>query len=380
MTLVRVWKVVASLLAGVLIVGCGDRAARILPASGRAAASESPARPRFIPQSVSFTSPSRGWAWGPAAHSSKAGVLARTDDGGRTWGVVRTPGIRYPQVGYPGGVSGVRFVDRLHGYLFGGQLWRTVDGGKRWLRLHTRAPVVDMETGAGRAYALVPGCASVDRCQTARLHRVSGGLGRALPPVAVNANWYSLVVHGNSVYLLTPSHPHGNALRAAALWVSHNLGGSWMRLSAPCRWPGALGGTLAAWSSSGLALACGSEPGAGNQAKTFYVSTDGGVRWRLTGRLAFGPGYIASLAAADRLTWVLTEGRLPTIEVTHDGGRSWRAALPTQRGTGDEGWGYVAFTDRAQAVAVPWTLNGSVLAFTRDGARTWTEVAFPSGR
>lgn len=371
---------VALLLAGVLIVGCGERAALVPPTSGRAAASDATARPRFIPRSVSFISPSLGWAWGPAAHSSRAGVLARTDDGGRTWSVVRTPGMGYAQVGYPGGVSGVRFVDRLHGYLFGGQLWRTVDGGKRWLRLHTRGLVLDMETGAGRAYALVLACASVERCQTAHLYRVSGGLGRALPPLSVNANWYSLVVHRNSVYLLTASQPHGNALRAAALWVSHNLGGSWMRLSAPCGWPGALGGTLAAWSSSGLALACGSEPGTGNQAKTFYVSTDAGVRWRLTGRLAFGPGYIASLSAADRLTWVLAEGRQPAIEVTHDGGRSWRGALPTQRGTGDEGWGYVAFTDRAQAVAVPWTLNGSVLAFTHDGARTWTEVAFPSGR
>src|SRR6202030_4298787 len=81
MRLVGVSEGVALLLAGVLIFGCGERAALVPPTSRRAAPSDATARPRFIPRSVSFISPSLGWAWGPAAHSSRAGVLARTDDG-----------------------------------------------------------------------------------------------------------------------------------------------------------------------------------------------------------------------------------------------------------------------------------------------------------
>ena len=40
---------------------------------------------RFSPQSISFVSPSVGWAWGPAHWIPSPGVLARTVDGGRTW-------------------------------------------------------------------------------------------------------------------------------------------------------------------------------------------------------------------------------------------------------------------------------------------------------
>jgi hypothetical protein len=41
-----------------------------------------------------------------------------------------------------------------------------------------------------------------------------------------------------------------------------------------------------------------------------------------------------------------------------------------------EGWGQVVFINRRRGFAVPWTLNGDVLAFTADGGRAWREVAF----
>jgi hypothetical protein len=161
------------------------------------------------------------------------------------------------------------------------------------------------------------------------------------------------------------------------LWASPDAGRSWQRLTTPCRWPGANGAALAAWSASRLALACGGEPGAGNQAKTFHVSTDGAANWRLTGRIGMRPGYVTSLAAGGPHTWALAEAR-GTIEISRDGGRSWRGATFADPRAAVEGWGNVAFIDPTHAVAVPWTLNGAVLALTGDGVRRWTEVSFGS--
>jgi hypothetical protein len=60
--------------------------------SGRAPAAKStvPLQPRFIPRSVSFVSPSRGWAWGPAGQAELGpGLMATTSDGGRSWTEVK---------------------------------------------------------------------------------------------------------------------------------------------------------------------------------------------------------------------------------------------------------------------------------------------------
>jgi photosystem II stability/assembly factor-like uncharacterized protein len=349
-------------------------------------------QPRFDPQSVSFISPAIGWAWGPGVrwltHGYGPGVLARTDDGGRHWRVIPSPGIDYASPSaYPfRWASGVRFVDRRRGYLFGAELYATRDGGRHWAQVRPTRQIFDLEVGAGRAYALVAGCGAVRACTQAYLYRLRNG-GRTLTrigpmsPVDPNAQ---LVVHGQSVFLLAPA-PARLISAPIPLWVSPNGGRSWLQRVAPCR--GALQPeALAAWSSAGLALACGGEPGTGFQRKTFFVSTDGGAHWRLAGQVPSPPrtggmsgGYIASLAAADQDTWVLGEGR-GTMLVTHDGGRSWRPAAFTGKQSSVEGWGYASFTDARHGVAVPWTLNGSVLAFTNNAGHAWTETPFPSPR
>jgi photosystem II stability/assembly factor-like uncharacterized protein len=172
--------------------------------------------PRFIPRSVSFISPSVGWALGPIGRAEVGpALLAMTTDGGRSWRAVNAPGLPDAPDGYPKG-----------------------------------------------------------------------------PTLPVGGAWPQLVVRGRGVYVLASEH----------LWASDDAGRSWQRLTTPCTWPGANGATLAAWSASGLALACGSQPG----------------------------------------------------------------------------WGEVSLTDATHGVAVPWTLSGSVLAFTSDGGRRWTEVGFTS--
>jgi hypothetical protein len=310
-------------------------------------------------------------------------VLARTDSYGRTWTALPTPHIEYTEAGdLPNrGVSSVRFVTPLDGYLFGGQLFATSDGGITWNRRRPPGLVEDLEAGAGRAYALVAPCRSFDPCRHTRLYQVldDGSEFVALGPVGGPGS--SLVVHGLNLYLLAQPPQHLRPPSSTTLWTSHDGGVSWLRLRAPCGGLAWTGADLAAWSGLGLALACIGQSSAGSQGKAFYVSTDGGARWQLTDRFSFDAGYVASLAAADRSTWVLGEGRNPWIEISRDGGRTWHPAAFRGSDNDDvEGWGYVGFTDASQAVAVPWTLNGSVLAFTDDQGHTWRQIAFPSGR
>lgn len=390
-----------TVLAGLAAVGVflsvGGGGTRSRGASGGGSAEAAKAsvsgEPRFDPQSVSFISPSVGWAWGPGiaslAHGHGPGVLARTQDGGRHWTVVPTRGIDYqPPSAYPADwASGVRFVDRQHGYLFGGALYATADGGRHWTQIRPPNRILDLEVGAGRVYAVMAGCRGLAACTEDDLYRLANG-GRKFiktgPPSPVDPSTGQLVVRGPNVFLLAPP-PAYRVSTALPLWVSANGGRSWQRRLAPCR--GAIApDALAAWSASGLALACGGEPGVGFQTKTFYLSTDGGAHWRLAGHVP-GPrrlrgmsgGYIASLAAADQNTWALGEGR-GTILITHDAGRTWSDAAFTGSLGPVEGWGYVNFIDARHGVAVPWTLNGSVLAFTNNAGHAWNEVPFATPR
>jgi photosystem II stability/assembly factor-like uncharacterized protein len=263
----------------------------------------------------------------------------------------------------------VRFEDRHHGFLFGGPLLETEDGGRSWRLVGSAVPVIDVEVSHRAAYGLA---LDWPREQTARLYRVTATRAVRIGPVLrVDGRWPQLVVHGRAVYLLAP----GAIGRRAILWASHDAGRSWRRLSAPCTWPGANGAALAAWSPSELALVCGSQPTTGHQAKAFYVSTDGGAHWRLTARIAFTPGYLTSLAAGSVNHWVLAEAR-DGLSAGFDSGQTWRPGLFAPTVADVEGWGYVAFIDRTHAVAVPWTLNGDVLAFSADAGHTWREVTF----
>lgn len=381
-------------LAAFLGVGGGGTERLGASKGGDAAAPRTPVatQPRFDPQSVSFVAPEIGWAWGPAARWTMRGfgpgVLARTIDGGRQWSIVRTPGIEYAAVAsYRGWASGVRFVDRRHGYLFGGELYATYDGGRHWTRIYSPNSIADLEVGAGRAYAVIAGCRGLRACTEGYLYRLEDGGRRFVrigPSSPIGPEAGLLAVHGRSVYLLAPP-PAYELSRVIPLWVSTNGGRSWRRRSAPCHGQ-VTPDVLAAWSTSGLALACGGQPGAGFQDKTFYLSNDGGAHWRLAGTIP-GParldgksaGYIASLAAADQDTWVLGEAR-GTLLITHDAGRSWQDATFTGRLRPVEGWGYVNFNGPGHGVAVPWTLNGSVLAFTSNAGRAWNEIPFPTPR
>ena len=395
-------RVLGAFLAAVIVAGCSSSThPRTTPASTpsssldlvpatTAAVPTTPAppravpgRPAFDPQSVTFVSDSLGWAWGPTpagiTTGSIPGVLARTNNYGRTWAVVPTPGINYAGAGFTQDRSafGVRFTDSSHGFLFGDALFATADSGITWTQEPAPHPILDLEAGAGVAYALMRDCPTADQCQTAHLYQVQNG-GRRLaqvlgPSVSAQSN---LVVRGTTLYLLSASLTGTNGFPGPMSLWARSLGSAWQQLATPCGWSGALGGALAAWSGSGLALVCGGEPSAGQQLKTAYSSTNGGRHWQSAAASPTSAGYVASLAAAGPTTWALGESR-GQIEVTHDAGRTWSTVDPTGSSEPEEGFWNVGFTDAIHGVAVSSTPYGSVLAFTYDAAHTWIPAQFP---
>jgi hypothetical protein len=360
-----------ALTVGLALVAAAVMATRA-PAGGRpvtagrhAAGHAAAGTPHLLPQSVSFVSASTGWVWGPtawpAAGRAEPGVLARTDDGGHTWHPVPIPaGIDFADP-WRGGVQGVHFLDRRHGYLYGSELWYTADGGRRWRRAHLTGAVLDIRGH----FALVMPCAGPRPCAAAVLDRLAGPQLRRVLPAAVS-EYASFAVHGASAYLASPGD--------TVLWASGDDGRTWHRMGAPCPGARTAAVALAAWSRSGLAVACGGEPGAGQQAKTFALSTDGGRTWSQRSARPMSAGYVGSLAALDRRTWVFAQVRFPMLEVSHDGGRTWTA--PRSTGFSGEWWGSLSFFGQGELVAAPATLNGTALLFGADGARRWRAARF----
>jgi photosystem II stability/assembly factor-like uncharacterized protein len=312
------------------------------------------------------------WPNGPTTD----GVLATTDDGGRTWSQLPIPKVRY---GWGHGAAlQVRFADRDHGYLFGSGFYLTTDGGRQWRRQAAPGTITDLQASGGRVYALVESCPDGHPdCGTRRLYTGAVGDGQlrlvdAVPASSITA----LAVSRHRVYLITvPTSLSLDASAASTLWASAD-GRNWSRGSTPCTWPDTQAAALAAWADTGLALICGDEPSAGQQPKTAYRSTDGGAHWSRQADLS-GGGYVGSLAAADNSTWLFGEDRGGLL-VTQDGGRTWTPThfQSTSDGSPVEGWGQVLFTDAEHAVAVPSTLNGAVLAFSANRGDGWTVEHF----
>jgi photosystem II stability/assembly factor-like uncharacterized protein len=332
-------------------------------------------RPRFIAMSTSFTSASQGWAWGPEYWPASApvpGVLASTDDGGRSWRVVgapHVPGSAYTGRGFR--LSQVLFTDARVGYLYGRQLYVTTNGGRHWRRADVSGEVTAVQVVGGSAFALASDCTQADECSTGHLEQAADGSASfhdvpGIPEFDVRRA--SFATSRDAVVLVTPPTSSASAFR---VWVEHD--GAWQSHAAPCAGE-PVTASAAAIDGNRLAMACGIGAGAGNQTKTVYESSDRGATWTRRANLGFTGGYVAGLAAATADTWVMSETRGGML-VSHDAGRTWRPVRILGRAE-VEGWIDVRFSDSQHGAAAPSTLNGDLVAVTADGGDTWRVTHF----
>jgi hypothetical protein len=337
----------------------------------------------FVPVSVSFVSPSLGWAYGPSRPTNSQGVgpfvgeLAVTYDGGHHWETLPEPGTKFST---SGGASSVLFEHSYRGYLYGDGLFTSTDGGVHWRRIAAPGSVSHLAVAGDRLYVTAMTCPpSAPLCGIYDLYvgQLDGTGFKRVPIGEYNqAQLYSLgsrvFLYGSPAGVLAPVGPYRATVSSSA------DGEHWSSFSTPCNADGADSGSLAPFGDSDLALVCGNSASAGIQGKSTYVSTDLGANWSARGTSSSLPlgGYVGPLAAADANTWVLAEQR-GGLMVTHDGGNTWHAAAEQPLGQGTDGWSQVAFADPRRAVAVPSSFYAGGLLVTSDAGDTWAAVTFP---
>jgi hypothetical protein len=323
----------------------------------------------FQPTDLSFVDAGTGYLLGYAATGgffarlSPRALLARTDDGGRSWH--RLPAPPVSGQGDEEGYASITFVSPDVGFVLGRHTYVTTDAAAHWRRLHTELRIVDLEYGAGRIWALAHPCR---HCHHVRLY--SATLGDPTLRLVRNGPRFrrggAYFIHGSGdeLYIVkAPKEIHG------ILWRSYR-GRSWTRQREPC----SSFGSFAAWSEAGVAAVCNVILfGEGQETKRAYVSFDGAHTWTRRGAPGSG-GYIGELAAGSSNDWVLGEERIAFLTTVDDGG-SW---LYTGPSVGlDDGVGDTQFTSLTHVVAIPSINPDRVFMYSDDAGQTWSVHRFP---
>lgn len=309
----------------------------------------SPARPKAI--SISAVSPDRWWVLSSApCASSPTHLCARvTQSGGQPEMLPRIPVPAEPSSPTGSTVDGVRFaVDGQNGWLFGGALWATHDGGASWHRVSLpRGTVVDSLAAYGATvYAVTESATGVTVLATP----ASADRWAALPAPRHLQPPTTPLMLARGVRAFAALDPGAGGYAVVA---SHDGGRTWSTQPSPC---GAVDSTAATGTS--LWLTCQAD-GAG----AVFTSPDG-VTWSRVGGVLLGEG--ARLAPrTDRSTMIYRGDRAALL----DPGGSRAVHVPLGRG---EGIWYAGFNDPDHGFVV--TTRGRVLR-SADGGLTWDALS-----
>jgi photosystem II stability/assembly factor-like uncharacterized protein len=257
----------------------------------------------------------------------------------------RPPGDRRASMGTP---SAIAFWTVRRGLLGTatarpcvGAVSLTTDGGRSFhLQLRTRGPVEWVTTaGEDEAWALVQTCKymHVNGSYGVRyrlLRTVDGGRSwRVLPPSEAFNPSFATPTRGIAVKVpLPPAGSIGLPVGQGLLSTSDG-GATWRPLRGPAGCRRNQGEAIDSPSPAHTWALCVSQPGAGEQPKELFVSSDGDRTWRLL--VNVGPqrrqrrggidisGYPLGLSFSKAGFGLLWEDR-GLLYLTHDGGRRWQ--------------------------------------------------------
>jgi len=323
----------------------------------------------FQPTSFTAVSLDEWWMLGTArclTGSGTCGAIVRTTNGGSSFA-----GIPSPPVG-ASGVTQLRFANARDGYAFDPELWATTNGGTSWVRVATPGTVTELEAADGETYALAcsPGSAT---CRSMELLRSSvGSLSwqqvSTPTPLAYRSQF---AVSGPDLYVLAGNGP------PLVLLYSSDKGAAFNKRVDPCT--AELGGNLtaAADGSPTLWAACPT----GTEA-TVELSSNGGTTWREAEPIEAGFPNSLRLAGASSsvaLAWPGGQGSmdLPAALVrTTNGGKSYSAVL-------SRSWrvSWAGYSDPVRAYALVTETSGTSsihLLESNNGGATWSQVVIKS--
>jgi photosystem II stability/assembly factor-like uncharacterized protein len=252
---------------------------------------------------------------------------------------------------------------------FGGTLERTRDGGRSFrVVLRTRHPILQLDT-AGPTGAV----ARLDDGQTVRTldggrswSRLRGGDGAGFSSAQDGLRASVVGQHA-----------------AVALASTDDGGRAWRRRTSPCTGGESFGALVDAVTPRLAWIVCLGQPGAGNETKRVYSTTDDARSWRagaysrayphIASRGGIGfYGYPAGISVTPSGFGLLWESR-GTLFVTHDGGRDWIDQHRTVEPEVDFGLAARAFPGGRGLVLVSRLGHARVLA-TDDAGRSWRVV------
>lgn len=338
----------------------------------------------FQPESVTFTSPDRGWALGtaPCRGPGPCTSVVRTTDGGRTWAGIPAPvtALGSGQEGAPG-VANLRFADPADGWAFGSELWATHDGGSHWKQLQLPggeglpASVVSLEAGGGQAYALdIPGTQQSSGTGTAQLYQTAVG-SDAWAPVAgasvPRAESGLVIVSGSGVWIVVQT------AGGQAVFLARGASG-WSPRALPCGQPSL---AVAAATAQSMATICSGGGAAGSEPKQLYLSSNGGQSWQPASTGPSGGDTLEVAMASPSVVVVAAASGASWLYGTFDGGRTW-STVEQDTSSGGAPWRDLGFTNTSQGVVIEGLKPGVAglppnrLLMTRDGGHSWAPVTF----
>jgi len=325
--------------------------------------------------------------------------VASTHDGGVTF----SARVLLPPTAQCFPTPSLSFDNVGDGFVSGPGLVVTHDGGLTWSAISTPGTVLSV-IPLGRSVWMVqrrcPGSGPSAICHLDVEQSTDGGRswrGQILTgvPIAqpygadVNTWLLRLSVSSALVILPTGGSSEGSTTNDVLVLSTTTGGRSWEQLArAPCISGGAWVERLSEASDGSLWLACASEPGAGNQVKTYARSLDGGRTWLqgpcplvatssnwpscLTAN-GFTGGYLGDIAAVSATTALIDGGR-NIVQITNDGGKTW-GPVESQFGGDANGSAGLFFANERDGWAIWETYGaGGPLWHTTDGGEQWSQV------
>ena len=401
------YKFILLYLLVFLLSGCGNPAATITEASPTSVVSPSPVKtstleptPTSIPSEptleasptlagetpttqapainqildLTFVDALHGWLIGSQCDNQGNCTLAvrSSQDGGKTWRSEPAPctGIAWNGESAPShDVRNIRFANLKEGWAFEPGLFATQDGGKTWTDETRAQPVIALQPVQDSVWAIQGSCRSENQCNFSLIQwnpAKNNWQPLNLQPQILRSQ-VQLVRHkGQDAWVLSWGSGSPPSKPANILAITHDGGENWIKGSSPCTEAGLFTNRLAAVDSHQVWTVCAGEPGAGQQMKYLFKSSDGGESWGEGIEIGSG-GYLDDLAAITSDTGFLGVGR-GTLMATQDGGQSWSPAIPISKAnpTDTSGW-RIVFVDTQNG----WASLGRLVFRTTDGGKTW---------
>lgn len=316
-------------------------------------------------------------------------ALAGSADNGRTWHLVHTfPAWTAPSGQAPGlpanagQLSDVRFASPSVGWVFGGAVLRTTDGGVTWQTYaHPGGDVLALETnGRDVVLASAPNC-SAGTCHgaisvvraPATAESASDVAGTIDGGAAVQGA--SIAWHSGHAYVSPVVTPKQGASSPQPVVVQP----SGLQPAGPRACGNGQGSQIVAPAAGSTLFAiCPNSGAAGHVGYAVQASTDGGTTWRAVSadRLVLVNAGRTSFAAADAAGLLAVSGGSPDLHgsmaVSGDGGATW-ARPASAPAVPSDGWAWVGAPGGPVYYALSADTSGGYWKST-DSGRTWSQV------